>query len=359
MVQAALKLVLEPIFEADFLPCSYGFRPKRRAQDAIAEIHYFATPTRSYEWVFEGDIEACFDRIDHVALMARIRRRISDKRILLLIKAFLTAGILSEEGIDRRTITGAAQCGVSSPLLASIALSVLDEHFTAKWEALGPYWTRDKHKRNGGAVFRMIRYSDDFVIMVYGTRKDAELLKDEVSSVLSQVGLRLSESKTKICHIEEGFDFLGWHIVRRRQRGRNGKMAIYTYPSKKSLLSIMAKVRSITRREKHRTLADLLKTLNPVLRGWCNYFYHGVSSKTFNYLDYFSWWRVVVWLRKRHHGLNWGTLHRRYLPGWEIADGKVEMFQPQRVSIIRYRYRGSKIPTPWTSKFDSSVVPVA
>ena len=205
VVQAALKLVLEPIFEADFLPCSYGFRPKRRAQDAIAEIHYFATPTRSYEWVFEGDIEACFDRIDHVALMARIRRRISDKRILLLIKAFLTAGILSEEGIDRRTITGAAQCGVSSPLLASIALSVLDEHFTAKWEALGPYWTRDKHKRNGGAVFRMIRYSDDFVIMVYGTRKDAELLKDEVSSVLSQVGLRLSESKTKICHIEEGF----------------------------------------------------------------------------------------------------------------------------------------------------------
>jgi RNA-directed DNA polymerase len=359
VVQAALKLVLEPIFEADFLPCSYGFRPKRRAQDAIAEIHFYASSPRSYEWVFEGDIEACFDEIDHVALMARIRRRISDKRILSLIKAFLSAGILSEEGLSRRTITGAAQGGVLSPLLANIALSVLDEHFSAKWEALGSRWTRDKHKRNGGAVYRLIRYSDDFVIMVYGSRKDAELLKDEVSSVLSKVGLRLSESKTKICHIDEGLDFLGWHIQRRRQRGRNGKMAVYTYPSKKALLSIMAKVRSITRREKHRTLADLLRMLNPVLRGWCNYFYHGVSSKTFQYLDHFSWWRVVVWLRKRHHGLNWGTLHRRFLPGWEIADGKVEMFRPQRVSIIRYRYRGSKIPTPWTSKFGLSVVPQA
>ena len=358
VVQAALKLVLEPIFEADFLPCSYGFRPKRRAQDAIAEIYYFSSTPRSYEWVFEGDIEACFDEIDHVALMARIRRRISDKRILSLIKAFLSAGILSEEGIDRRTITGTPQGGNLSPLLANIALSVLDEHFSAKWETLGPQWTRAKHKRNGGAVYRLIRYSDDFVIMVYGARQDAELLKDEVSIVLSKVGLRLSESKTKICHIEDGLDFLGWHIQRRRQSGRGGKMAVYTYPSKKALLSIMAKVRSITRREKHRTLADLLRRLNPVLRGWCNYFYHGVSSKTFNYLDHFSWWRVVGWLRKRHLGLNWGTLHRRFLPGWEIADGKVEMFRPQKVSIVRYRYRGSKIPTPWTSKLDSSVVPL-
>ena len=136
-------------------------------------------------------------------------------------------------------------------------------------------------------------------------------------------------------------------------------MAVYTYPSKKALLSIMAKVRSITRREKHRTLADLLRILNPVLRGWCNYFYHGVSSNTFNYLDHFSWWRVVGWLRKRHLGLNWGTLHRRFLPAWEIADGKVEMFRPQQVSIIRYRYRGSKIPTPWTSKFGSTAVSLA
>jgi RNA-directed DNA polymerase len=120
VVQAALKLVLEPIFEADFKPCSYGFRPRRRAQDAIAEIHYLASPTRNYEWVFEGDIEACFDRIDHNALMGRVRRRVGDKRVLALITAFLKADILTEEGLNRKTITGTPQGGILSPLLATL-----------------------------------------------------------------------------------------------------------------------------------------------------------------------------------------------------------------------------------------------
>ena len=137
VVQASLKLVLEPIFEADFKPCSYGFRPKRRAQDAIAEIHYLGSPSRNYEWVFEADIKACFDEIDHTALMGRVRRRIGDKRVLGWVKAFLRAGILTEEGRNRETITGTPQGGILSPLLANIALSVLDEHFAAKWAALG------------------------------------------------------------------------------------------------------------------------------------------------------------------------------------------------------------------------------
>jgi RNA-directed DNA polymerase len=115
VVQAALKLVLEPIFEADFRPCSYGFRPGRRAQDAIAEIHVFTSPPHNYEWVVEGDIQACFDEIDHTALMARVRRRIPDKRVLVLVKAFLKAGILSEDGADRETITGTPQGGILTP----------------------------------------------------------------------------------------------------------------------------------------------------------------------------------------------------------------------------------------------------
>jgi len=185
--------------------------------------------------------------------------------------------------------------------------------------------------------------------MVGGTRVDAEALWDEVGAVLAPMGLRLSEEKTSVCHIDEGFDFLGWRIQRRSWRGRTGKRAVYTYPSKKALASVMAKVRSITRRRKHRTLADLLRLLNRVLRGWCNYFRHGVSAQTFGYLDHFTWWRVVGWLRKRHDGLNWGTLHRRYLPGWEIRDGQTEMFRPRQVAIVRYRYRGAQIPTPWAS----------
>ena len=349
VVQAALKLVLEPIFEADFEPCSYGFRPRRRAQDAVAEIFHLASPNRNYLWVFEGDIEACFDEIDHTALMGRVRRRIGDKRVLSLVKAFLRSGVLSEDGISRDTITGTPQGGILSPLLANIALSVLDEHFARKWEALGPAWTRAKRRRSGTPACRLVRYADDFVVMVGGTRADAEALRAEVNSVLAPMGLRLSVQKTRVCHIDEGFDFLGWRIQRRRWEGRTGKRAVYTYPSKEALASVMGKVRRLTRRPRHRTLADLLRQLNSVLRGWCNYFRHGVSSRTFDYLDHFAWWRVARWLRKRHAGLNWGTLARRYLPRWEIRDGRTEMFRPRSVPIVRYRYRGTRIPTPWAS----------
>jgi RNA-directed DNA polymerase len=349
IVQAALKLVLEPIFEADFKPCSYGFRPKRRAQDAIAEIHYLASGNRNYEWVFEADITACFDEIDHTALLARMRRRIKEKRILNLVGAFLRAGLLSEEGLNRETITGTPQGGILSPLLANIALSVLDEHFAAKWEALGPDWMRAKHRRHGGAVYRLVRYADDFVVMVAGQRADAEALQAEVSSVLAPIGLRLSESKTGICHIDEGFDFLGWHIQRRLRRGRGGARAVYTYPAKKALFALLDKVRRLTRRARHRRLADLLRRLNPVLRGWCTYFRHGVSSRTFEYVDHFAFWRVVGWIRKRHLGLNWGTIRCRFLPAWEICDGATGLYRPRSVAIVRYRYRGARIETPWSS----------
>ncbi|NKY31442.1 group II intron reverse transcriptase/maturase [Nocardia gamkensis] len=349
VVQAALKLVLEPIFEVDFQPCSYGFRPKRRAQDAIAEIHHLATPARNYEWVFEADITACFDEIDHTALRERVRRRVGDKRVLGWVKAFLRAGVLTEHGHNRETITGTPQGGILSPLLANIALSGLDEHFAARWAALGPYWTRVKRRRAGAPVMKLVRYADDFVIMVAGKRSDAEALWDEVGTVLAPMGLRLSEEKTRVCHVDEGFDFLGWRIQRRAWRSRTGKKAVYTYPSKKALASIIDKVRTLTRRKRHRTLADLLRRLNPVLRGWCNYFRHGVSSRTFGYIDHFAVWRIVGWLRKRHLGLNMHTLVRRYLPGWQIRAGGVEMFRPESVAIERYRYRGSKIATPWSS----------
>jgi RNA-directed DNA polymerase len=349
IVQAALKLVLEPIFEADFQPCSYGFRPKRRAQDAIAEIHFFASPARSYEWVFEADIEACFDQIDHSALMGRVRHRIGDKRVLGWVTAFLKAGVLSEDGLNRETITGTPQGGILSPLLANIALSVLDKHFAEKWAALGPDWIRAKRRRAGQPVMRLIRYADDFVVLLHGQRGDAEALWDEVGAVLAPMGLRLSVAKTRVCHIDEGFDFLGWRIQRRSWRGRTGKKAIYTYPSKKALASIVDKVRTLTRRAAHRTLADLLRRINPVLRGWCTYFRHGVSSRSFGYVDHYAFWRIVGWLRKRHPRLNMHTLVRRFLPGWKIRAEGTEFFRAETVAIVRYRYRGARIPTPWTS----------
>jgi RNA-directed DNA polymerase len=291
--------------------------------------------------------------------MGRVCRRIGDKRVLALVKAFLRAGVLSEDGVNRDTITGTPQGGILSPLLANIALSVLDEHFTAKWEALGPAWTRAKRRRAGAPAMKLVRYADDFVVMVAGTRDDAEALRGEVSDVLAPMGLRLSDAKTRVCHIDEGFDFLGWRIQRRAWRSRSGKTAVYTYPSKKSLASIKGKVRQLTRRARHRTLADLLRRLNPVLRGWCTYFRHGVSKRTFGYIDHFAFWRIVRWLKKRHLGLNMHTLVRRYLPGWEISDDGIEMFRPNRFAVERYRYRGTNIPTPWASTTTGSPAPAA
>jgi RNA-directed DNA polymerase len=168
VVQAACKLVLEPILEADFAPCSYGFRPNRRAQDAIEEIRYLAA--RSYEWVLEADITACFDEIDHTALMVRVRRRVGDKRVLALVKAFLKAGILAEDGAVRDTTSGTPQGGILSPLLSNLALSALDEQFARAWQAMGTESQRHKRRRRGEATWRLVRYADDFVVMVAGTR---------------------------------------------------------------------------------------------------------------------------------------------------------------------------------------------
>jgi RNA-directed DNA polymerase len=344
-VQAALKLVLEPIFEADFKPVSYGFRPKRRAQDAIAEIHYYTT--RSYEWVLEGDITACFDEISHVGLMDRVRARVGDKRVLSLVKAFLKAGILGEDQVERDTVTGTPQGGILSPLLANIALSILDDHFVAAWEAWGDFNARSYRRRKGMATYRLVRYADDFVVLVAGTRAHAEALREEVAGVLRPMGLRLSEAKTKIVHIDEGFDFLGFRIQRQRQRGSN-KRFVYTWPSKKALASVKAKVRALTRGGTNQPLTVLLRRLNPVLRGWANYFRHGVSKDTFDYLNAFSWRRVICWLRHKHRHASWKLLRRRYLPRWRPTEGEVTLFNPCTMAVTRYRYRGAQIPSPWT-----------
>jgi RNA-directed DNA polymerase len=351
VVQAALKLVLEPIWEADFQPCSYGFRPRRRAQDAVAEIHQLAS--HSYEWVLEGDITACFDEISHSALMQRVRDRIGDKRVLALVKAFLKAGILAEDGMVRDTITGTPQGGILSPLLSNVALSVLDEHIVEQGQASAPSWVRQRRRHLGLPNYRIVRYADDFVVLVAGTRQHTEALREQVATVLATVGLRLSPEKTTSCHIDEGFDFLGWRIQRHQQHGSR-KRYVYTYPSRKALASIKAKVRAITGQTTNQPLATVLHRLNWVLRGWANYFRHGASSKTFAYMDAFAWRRVIRWLCRKHPRTGWRTLCRRWLPGWRPTEGKVTLFDPGTIKIVRYRYRGTQIPSPWTAVTESA-----
>lgn len=347
VVQASLKLVLEPIFESDFLPCSYGFRPNRRAHDAVAETRYLAS--RSYEWVVEGDIEACFDRIDHAALMDRVRCRVGDRRVLGLVKAFLKAGIMSQDGSLRNSDTGTPQGGILSPLLANVALSVLDQ-FVAGGDG-GPGSTqaeRARRRRRGLPNYRLVRYADDFLVLISGNRDHAEDLRQQVAAILEPMGLRLSPEKTLITHIDDGFDFLGWHIQRRLKRGTSDRRYVYTYPAKKSLASVTGKVKARCRADTNLELAALLHQLNSLLRGWTAYFRFGVSFATFKYLRAFVWRSVLAWVRRKHRRITWKELRRRYCNGgWWPIDGKVVLFNPTDAGTVRYRYRGTVIPSPW------------
>ena len=219
----------------------------------------------------EGDIKACFDEISHSALMDRVRKRVGDRRVLALVKAFLKAGILSEDGLLRDNDAGTPQGSILSPLLSNVALSVLDEHIARS--PGGPHATpyqRVKRRRLGLPNYRLIRYADDWVLAISGTRADAEALREEIAEVLWGMGLRLSPEKTLITHIDEGLDFLGWRIQRHRKRGTS-KHYVYVYPAKKALHAIMAKVKAVCWQNTNLPLEVLLRRLNSMLRGWAAY----------------------------------------------------------------------------------------
>jgi len=353
VVQTALKEVLEPIFEADFLPCSYGFRPKRRQHDAIAEIHSLASRSKEYHWVLEADIASCFDEIGHTPLLERLRRRVKDKRVVALVRAFLKAGILTELGDREESYSGTPQGGPLSPLLANIALSALDEHFDRQWrEMMGTEYQRAKRRRLGLGNWRLIRFADDFVIMVRGERCHAEALREEVAAVLAPLGLRLSLEKTRVTHIDEGFVFLGYQIRRQRKRGTT-KYYVYTKPSKVAIQKAKDKVSAKTYRStRNQDLDKVITGLNRYLVGWANYFRYGVSKAVFSALDHHAWGRLMRWTRAKYAGKNrlgMKEMRRRFCDvGWRFAHNGVVFTGASSVKVTRYRYRGSKIPTPWT-----------
>jgi RNA-directed DNA polymerase len=350
VVQAALKLVLEPIFEADFLPVSYGFRPMRRAHDAIAEIHMFGS--RGYQWVLDADIEACFDSIDHTALMDRVRARVKDKWVLALVKAFLKAGVLTEHGDMEDSDIGTPQGGILSPLLANVALHVLDERVMAPWQpdgTMGTLYRRHARRGKGLPTWRIVRYADDFVVLVHGQRSDVENLREDIAGVLAPLGLRLSPAKTRIVHMSDGFDFLGFHIQWKRKRGTN-RWYVYTFIADRPIRSVKAKIRALTSRLSQADPGRILTRINQIQRGWANYFRHAVCKHTLNQLRHFVNWRVFRWLMKLHRW-TWKEIRRRFtLPNGRwlplSADG-IELFNIASVRVSRYRYRGTRIPNPW------------
>ena len=363
LVQMALKLVLEPIFEADFYPTSFGFRRGRSTHDALALVQRSLHPANhgpsKVRFVIEGDIKGCFDAIDHHLLMDRVRRRIRDRKVLRLVLAFLKAGIMVEGSIQH-PVTGTPQGGVLSPLLANVFLTAIDERYrrwtVAPREQLQKAADR-RHtdRRAGRPTFSIVRYADDFIILVTGTRDEALAERDALAVFLQEeLRLELSKEKTVVTAVEEGFDFLGYRVVQTKAL-RTGRFVgnLYIPKQKMQRLRDNIKVRT-TRSSITRTLASLLDELNPVIRGWRTYYRYATGAPhEFNALDWWVTVRVYRWLCKKHRTRNWTTVKRRYLhpasgaraTTWGEGTKRLVRFADGGTS--RYRLRGSMINKGW------------
>ncbi len=251
---------------------------------------------------------------------------------------------------QRHLETEVAHCvgGVISPLLANIYLSVLDRHFEAVWERdMSPGWRRQQRRRKGLPNYRLVRFADDFVVLVHGTQSDADSLRAEIGGMLDrELAMTLSTEKTHITHIDDGFVFLGFCIQRRR-RG-DGRRVVRTFPSKQNLAGVMRKIKQATGPATTLLrMEQVLRKINPILRGWAAYFRYGASKKTFSYLGYYAWWRMIYWIRRKHPHMTWKQIRRRYYGADRIREGKLVLYNPATMRVERYRYRGTQIATPF------------
>jgi RNA-directed DNA polymerase len=322
VVQGAVKTLLEPIFEAQFWPVSYGFRPGRSTHGALEHIRMSIQPRKRgldgrthrlpYSWVIEGDIKGCFDNINHHHLMDRVRMRIADRRVTGLIGQFLKAGVLAEDQF-LRTDNGTPQGGIISPLLANIALSAVEERYE-RWVyhrtkiqdrrqcngAAAAMGARGRDHRAGRCVFFPIRYADDFVVLVSGTQEEATAEKSALADHLRRTtGLELSPEKTKVTTVKDGFEFLGFHVTMRWDQ-RYGYFPRVEIP-KATIADLRHRIKQLTRSDTTWcALGQKLREINPILRGWAAYYrYCARAGRVFTGLDWYTTSRIWRWLRKK------------------------------------------------------------
>ena len=305
VIQQACRIVIEPVFEATFEDCSYGFRPKRSAKQAVREVK--ESLVRGW-WVVDADIEGFFDNISQELLLNLVRRRISDRRVGKLIRKWLKAGAV-EDGKYSRTEKGTPQGGVISPLLANIYLHAVDR-----------YWTLEC-----GGIGKLVRYADDIVVICRSRRQAYQAL-DRLKSILGKLKLRLHPDKTKVVRTEfEGFDFLGFHFHKGVSR-RSGKLVPFVWPSSASMKRIRLAIKEcLNIRWLKIPLEDVITRLNRLIRGWRNYFEVGNGSRKFVQLDYYVRMRLYRFYRRKL-GSRAGQVRERFLR-WLSGSGVVPFFR--------------------------------
>jgi group II intron reverse transcriptase/maturase len=283
VVQAATKIVIEPIFEADFLPCSFGFRPRRSQHDALQVL--IDQSWKGGRWVLESDIANCFEAIPHSGLMSAIEERVSDRNLLKLLRAMLRAGVMAD-GAVRRDVAGTPQGGVLSPVLCNVYLHRLDRQWT---------------ERGTGVL---VRFADDLVVMCH-SKREAEAALSALRSILAEMGLQPKAAKTRIVHLEEegeGLDFLGFHHRRvRGERGYRHLRFLARWPSREAMQRARDRVREITDYKRLRDPVEVIvQDLNRFLRGWANYFRYGNSRLHFTRITTYALRRLARFVAKRH-----------------------------------------------------------